>query len=554
MSRRPVRGRAGGLGLGAVWLVLALAGPAAADDCGRYLRAGKPLIEAPMTVIEDCMRTGSAQAIATGIVAGIAGAVIAQAVARVLRSRPEPAPDPAPTSPGAPTLVDAYGNEWVPDEHGRYHDPARDEWVDEAAARQALVELEAEKAARDADIDRRVARQQEQADEDWKTLRERVRREAVEEVRAGIDVNPIEHPAVVIEDGPIAPRRAPVPAELSGYVAGLPGLTDAVDEFGRQRTRLEALDDLVERAKSDLDALRQAEAAARTSGNEAKIQEVQRQRGIAMENFRRVNNARVNAAERMAQAGDRVFTRGVRATISLGAQAASDATAAVGTVRLARPISNVIDQFRRGNLPGQRAVFRGEPATPLTIGPAPPSRPSGLPTLRPRPGDAIRIADPGQRYGARRVIADSSIRGLGESTPAAPGEFRINPRAIRREAQEYAARHGLDPRRMQREIEILDKHHEGTHLDRGLHRDSWSGLPSAGERIDIARLEARDLRKQMMVEDAVNQALRRDFRAGRIQGVSEEGMVWYENHVAAIRARAAKELKVLDELAKLGGT
>jgi hypothetical protein len=77
-----------------MWLALALAGPAGADDCGRYLRQGKPLIEAPVMVIEDCMRTGSAQAIATGVVAGIAGAAIAQAVARVLRPRPE-APQPS---------------------------------------------------------------------------------------------------------------------------------------------------------------------------------------------------------------------------------------------------------------------------------------------------------------------------------------------------------------------------------------------------------------------------------------------------------------------------
>src|SRR5262249_6344560 len=62
---------------GATWVMLAVVGfvmPAHADDCARYIQsAGSNLAYIPQAVFEDCMRTGYAQAIITGVVGVVGG-------------------------------------------------------------------------------------------------------------------------------------------------------------------------------------------------------------------------------------------------------------------------------------------------------------------------------------------------------------------------------------------------------------------------------------------------------------------------------------------------
>jgi hypothetical protein len=57
---------------------------ALADNCGQRIRRFGTLNNAPQEVLEDCMRTGWAQAIATGVVASVAGAAIASGLSRTM--------------------------------------------------------------------------------------------------------------------------------------------------------------------------------------------------------------------------------------------------------------------------------------------------------------------------------------------------------------------------------------------------------------------------------------------------------------------------------------
>jgi hypothetical protein len=57
---------------------------ALADNCGQRIRRFGTLNNAPREVLEDCMRTGWAQAVATGVVASVAGAAIASGLSRTM--------------------------------------------------------------------------------------------------------------------------------------------------------------------------------------------------------------------------------------------------------------------------------------------------------------------------------------------------------------------------------------------------------------------------------------------------------------------------------------
>ena len=75
-----------------------------ADDCGRYLQNPASLVITPKVLVEDCMRTGYSQALATGIVSGIAGGAIANALVRALRNTSSPTqPPPEEIHPPPPT-------------------------------------------------------------------------------------------------------------------------------------------------------------------------------------------------------------------------------------------------------------------------------------------------------------------------------------------------------------------------------------------------------------------------------------------------------------------
>ena len=67
-----------------LWVLLAPATMALADDCGRYLQNPANLVTMPQTVVEDCMRTGYAQAIITAITALIAAGLISKAAGQAL--------------------------------------------------------------------------------------------------------------------------------------------------------------------------------------------------------------------------------------------------------------------------------------------------------------------------------------------------------------------------------------------------------------------------------------------------------------------------------------
>jgi uncharacterized membrane protein len=69
----------------APWFVVTLVAFASADDCARYVQKPTNLLTIPRGLIEDCMRTGYAQAIATAITASIAGGLISHAVGQALR-------------------------------------------------------------------------------------------------------------------------------------------------------------------------------------------------------------------------------------------------------------------------------------------------------------------------------------------------------------------------------------------------------------------------------------------------------------------------------------
>lgn len=80
------------IGLVLAWEMIVLVVSGHADDCGRYLQNPASLVVNPRTLVEDCMRTGYGQAIATGLAAGIGGGAVANAVARRLRGVPPAQP------------------------------------------------------------------------------------------------------------------------------------------------------------------------------------------------------------------------------------------------------------------------------------------------------------------------------------------------------------------------------------------------------------------------------------------------------------------------------
>ena len=91
----------------ASWVVVSVAVPASAGNCFDSASSPANWVNAPKYVLEDCMRTGYAQAILTGIIGFLVGSAIAGAVARTLAggtqvSSSKPATATGTTSPSKP--------------------------------------------------------------------------------------------------------------------------------------------------------------------------------------------------------------------------------------------------------------------------------------------------------------------------------------------------------------------------------------------------------------------------------------------------------------------
>jgi hypothetical protein len=72
-------------GVVALWFLVVLTGTARADDCLEYVKNARNFVTIPKGLLEDCMRTGTVQALVTGAVAGIGGATIAAAVSKAIQ-------------------------------------------------------------------------------------------------------------------------------------------------------------------------------------------------------------------------------------------------------------------------------------------------------------------------------------------------------------------------------------------------------------------------------------------------------------------------------------
>lgn len=70
---------------GAAWLLVFTTDAAFADDCLQYVKNVKNFVAIPKGLLEDCMRTGSVQAIITAAIGGVGGGVIATAVNKGLK-------------------------------------------------------------------------------------------------------------------------------------------------------------------------------------------------------------------------------------------------------------------------------------------------------------------------------------------------------------------------------------------------------------------------------------------------------------------------------------
>ena len=85
---------------GAFWLVLTNSDFAYADDCLAYASKVSNLVALPRGVLEDCMRTGSVQAIITAIVSLIGGGATAIAIREALKAGLKQTPEaPGPAIP-----------------------------------------------------------------------------------------------------------------------------------------------------------------------------------------------------------------------------------------------------------------------------------------------------------------------------------------------------------------------------------------------------------------------------------------------------------------------
>src|SRR5688572_15377039 len=70
---------------GAAWMLVFFGDIAHADDCLRYVKEVKNFVAIPKDLLEDCMRTGSVQAIITAILGASGGGMIAIAVNKGLK-------------------------------------------------------------------------------------------------------------------------------------------------------------------------------------------------------------------------------------------------------------------------------------------------------------------------------------------------------------------------------------------------------------------------------------------------------------------------------------
>ena len=89
----------GGL-VGAIWALVFWHAPAWANDCAQYVQDPSNFTGNMQGLIEDCMRTGYVQAIATLIIGGIGGGVMARGVTNVLRGQDQGFTLPPDTKPG----------------------------------------------------------------------------------------------------------------------------------------------------------------------------------------------------------------------------------------------------------------------------------------------------------------------------------------------------------------------------------------------------------------------------------------------------------------------
>ena len=123
----------------AVWLAgfgsataafLAWCDPAFANDCAQYVKDVRNFVDVPANLVEDCMRTGYVQAIATGVIGMIGGGVIARGVTKAIADTKdawrEPLPPPGPPTPGPPLVGYSEGrdgakkdNPWDPSDEER---------------------------------------------------------------------------------------------------------------------------------------------------------------------------------------------------------------------------------------------------------------------------------------------------------------------------------------------------------------------------------------------------------------------------------------------------
>jgi len=358
---------------------------------------------------------------------------------------------------------------------------------------------------------------------------------------------------------------------IGSYLSVPSRLIAAVNEYNHQNVRMINLDKLLDTALEEkrqvVEALHQAESEGRTGMADY----LRGQLEIADENLARVNIARENCTEQIQAVADRIGVRGIGATMNLGEKGTSDVVKIGKIVINAGKLTNsLIDHARRGNLPGQRSVFRNVPGIPFSAiltkdlpilrlnrgekvfsGPAfQGGRPVPSEALKDlsvdrgevAPGDsALSGARPtvesktgytqlktnadrawkGETYRDMRVIRDTSSPHLGENNRRLPEYMRINPQGIQRAATKRRA----DPKA----FEEMAKAHEYWHSQANL-RYATNLTTVPGDNISTNLLRLQEVSNQIRVEEGVMQHVRMDFSTGKLPGVSAYDLAAFEQH------------------------
>lgn len=403
-------------------------------------------------------------------------------------------------------------------------------------------------------------------------------------VKPEIKVEPLNHIALRLETESSAKNRmsekwAESEAKrddfASGYIAPVAKVVSAVDEYNYQKKRMDVLLELQKGVIGEMNKIRDAMDEAERAGNTDIAEYLKEQLDLARENLKWVNAAKDNCSKRMQKAADRIMMRGIGASMKLGHRGASDAIGLSRTTLTAgRMTNNLLDQARRGSLPGQRGVFKtgesppagdaakGLPKLKLNRGDKLFSSPSfqtkpvpveGLSSMKLNPGDPLlrkglqdqvlnentllreNLASKwkGETYKGMRVIRDDGLKKLGENNRLAPDYMRINPNEIRNTAAKY----GGNPQA----FEELTKGHEYYHSKANLRYSPLVENPTAPkadvkvivkiaprESINIDKLKLQTIANKIRVEEGVQQHLRMDFQAGKIPNVTNQDFAAWE--------------------------